>query len=244
MSDGIPKEGRPNRSRRGEPQYQESIRDFSERGTGRLGVMTSWAWENDPKRLAFTLARYKFVAKMLNGYNRVLEAGCGDGFATRIVAQAVGAVTAVDFDPAFIEDARSRGVQDPPIDYRLHDMLTEPVDGTFDAAYSLDVLEHIAEADEDRFLRNMIDPLMEKGVCIVGMPSLESQAYASVQSREGHVNCKPQPEFATTMQRYFHNVFMFSMNDEVVHTGFHAMSHYNIALCCGRKTGPAESTQP
>jgi len=32
---------------------------------------------------------------------------------------------------------------------------------------------------------------------------------------------------------YFANVFIFSMNDEVVHTGFGKMSHYNIALCCG-----------
>jgi hypothetical protein len=28
---------------------------------------------------------------------------------------------------------------------------------------------------------------------------------------------------------------MFSMNDEVVHTGYAAMSHYNLALCCGKK---------
>jgi len=32
------------------------------------------------------------------------------------------------------------------------------------------------------------------------------------------------------MQRFFHNMFMFSMNDEVVHTGYHAMAHYNLAL--------------
>jgi hypothetical protein len=27
---------------------------------------------------------------------------------------------------------------------------------------------------------------------------------------------------------------MFSMNDEVVHTGFHPMAHYLFALCCTR----------
>lgn len=37
------------------------------------------------------------------------------------------------------------------------------------------------------------------------------------------------PDFKNTMQRYFHNVFMFSMNDEVVHTGFHPMAHYLLA---------------
>ena len=72
------------------------------------------------------------------------------------------------------------------------------------------------------------------GVLIVGMPSLQSQAYASPQSKEGHVNCKDQGEFGALMKRYFHNVFMFSMNDEVVHTGYSAMSHYNLALCCSK----------
>ncbi len=38
------------------------------------------------------------------------------------------------------------------------------------------------------------------------------------------------------MSEYFHNVFMFSMNDEVVHTGYHRMAHYVIALCAGRKS--------
>jgi len=37
------------------------------------------------------------------------------------------------------------------------------------------------------------------------------------------------------MRRYFFKVFMFPMNDEVVHTGYSAMSHYNLALCCSKK---------
>ena len=62
----------------GEKQYQEFIREFQARGNERLGLMTSWAYFDDPKRLAFTFARYKFVAKMLSGCKHVLEAGCGD----------------------------------------------------------------------------------------------------------------------------------------------------------------------
>ena len=54
--------------------------------------------------------------------------------------------------------------------------------------YSLDVLEHIAPDQEARFLSNMVAPLKPKGVAIIGTPSLESQTYASVHSRQGHVN--------------------------------------------------------
>jgi hypothetical protein len=28
---------------------------------------------------------------------------------------------------------------------------------------------------------------------------------------------------------------MFSMNDEVVHTGYHKMAHYLFALCCEKR---------
>jgi hypothetical protein len=67
------------------------------------------------------------------------------------------------------------------------------------------------------------------------MPSLESQVHASPTSRAGHVNCKTMPDLKKTMQKYFHNVFMFSMNDEVVHTGYHPMAHYLFALGASKK---------
>ena len=45
-----------------------------------MGSRTSMAYEDDPIRLVFTLSRYKFFAKMLEGFNLVLEVGPGDGF--------------------------------------------------------------------------------------------------------------------------------------------------------------------
>ena len=39
--------------------------------------MMNRVWDNDPRRMAFVLARYKFVAKMLEQKNRVLEVGAG-----------------------------------------------------------------------------------------------------------------------------------------------------------------------
>jgi hypothetical protein len=35
------------------------------------------------------------------------------------------------------------------------------------------------------------------------------------------------------LERFFTNVFLFSMNDEVVHTGFSPMAHYLFCLCVG-----------
>jgi 2-polyprenyl-3-methyl-5-hydroxy-6-metoxy-1,4-benzoquinol methylase len=218
-----------------EPQYSLLFKVKEKHGVARLGIMANESWNQDPKRTLFTLARYKFVARMLSGRERVLEVGCADAFGTRIVQQAVSKVTAVDFDPIFIADVNERMNPHWPFEAFVHDMLADSVPGKFDAAYALDVLEHIAAHDEHRFIANTVRSLTPEGVAIFGMPSLESQTYASPQSKAGHVNCKSGEELKATLEHHFHSVFIFSMNDEVVHTGFYPMAHYLLALCAHRR---------
>ena len=218
-----------------EPQYSLLYEVKERHGVARLGLMINESWNQDPKRTLFTLARYKFVARMLSGRKHVLEVGCADAFGTRIVQQAVGKITATDFDPLFIDDIRERMNPHWPLEVLIHDMLKGPVPGRFDAVYALDVLEHIQEKDEDVFIKNTIASLDPTGIAIFGMPSLESQTYASPQSKAGHVNCKSGEALKCTLERYFHTVFVFSMNDEVVHTGFYPMAHYLLGVACHRR---------
>lgn len=218
-----------------ETQYQVCVDAADERGYETLGLRGSESWYQDPKHLVFRLSRYKFVAKMLAGRKHALEVGCGDAFGTRIVQAEVGKLTAIDFDPVFVEDVKQRMVPHWQFDVRVHDMLDGPVPGQFDAVYSLDVLEHIEQSKEQIFLKNAFGSLDPNGAAIIGLPSLESQPYASVQSKLGHVNCKSAPELRQLMEGFFHNVFIFSMNDEVVHTGFHKMANYVFAIGAGKR---------
>ena len=219
-----------------EPQYQSCLEIKQTRGLTPLGLMSNQVWQDDPRRLVFLLARYKFVSKMLSGKRSVLEIGCADAFGTRIVLQEVGSVTAVDFDPVFVQDARERMDPEWEFEVKSHDMLSGPVPpGGFDAAYSMDVIEHILPKDEHTFVGNIASSLTEDGVLILGSPSIHSQAYASKPSLEGHVNCKDAAGMRKLTEKHFRNVFLFSMNDELVHTGFTPMAHYLIAMCVGRK---------
>ena len=219
-----------------EPQYQDCIDLRDRQGATRLGLSSGVSWHDDPKRLTFTFARYKFVAKMFADVKRVLEIGCGDAFASRIVLQEVGQLTAIDFDQVFVDDANERMEADWTFECKVHDMLSGPVQpGGFDGAFSLDVLEHIPAKNERTFIDNAVKSLGPHGTLLVGMPSLESQAYASPRSKAGHVNCKTAPELKRLIEAYFHRVFMFSMNDEIVHTGFSPLAHYIIALGCDRR---------
>ncbi len=217
-----------------ETQYQRSI-ELQEKGVARLGLMTNQAWHDDPKHLLFTLSRYKFAAKMLAGKQHVLEVGCADAFGTRLVVQTVSSLTAVDFDPVFVADVNARMDAAWPFECKVHDILLGPLERSFDAAYALDVIEHIPEADEERFVQNLVASLNSHGVLMLGTPSLQSQAYASPPSKAGHINCKDAPGLKALLARFFYNVFIFSMNDEVVHTGYYPMAHYLFAIACCKR---------
>lgn len=181
-------------------------------------------WENDPKHLLFVLARYKFVAKMLEGQRQVLEVGCGDAFASKIVRQHVQTLTCSDRDNTLLEVARKRDCAM----YIQHDLVKDGPVGKFDAAYAIDVLEHVDPTQEYTFLSNLAESVDD--IAIIGMPSLESQRYASENSKRGHVNCKTAAQLRATMRKHFRVVLMFGMNDETLTTGFDAMRHYLLAV--------------
>jgi SAM-dependent methyltransferase len=218
-----------------EPQYQRQLELRDAFGLATLGLVTNQLWYNDPRHLCFLLSRYKFVAKMLSGNHRVLEVGCGDAFGTRLVQQEVGEICAVDFDPVFIKDGNKRMMSRGKFECKVHDFVAESLEDTFDAAYTIDVIEHIPKDAEDSFIANIVRCLAAHGVLIVGTPSVQSQGYASEFSKLGHVNCKDQTALKDLLLKFFSNVFVFSMNDEVVHTGFHPMAHYLIAVCTSKK---------
>ena len=215
-----------------EPQYNKFLDTSMKFGVAKLGLSVNYAWHDDPKHVLFTLARYKFVAKMLAGKHNVLEVGCGDAFGTRLVQQTVQHVTAIDFDPVFIKDVESRVVPSWPLTCFVHDILDGPVAGVFDGIYSLDVLEHIDPARELVFIKNLLLSLGSNGTLILGTPSRQSQVYASPLSAAGHVNCKTGEQLRVLLDGFFQNVFMFSMNDETVHTGFQSMANYLLAVAC------------
>ena len=128
-----------------EKQYQKNLDDYEEQGPVELGLMASHLWRTDPRHLAFTLARYKHVAKLLHGKKSALEIGCGDGFASGIVQQEVSQVHGLDFDPHFVESAQKNWEGNDAFHFFVEDMLSDSLQPQrqYEAIYSLDVIEHI-----------------------------------------------------------------------------------------------------
>lgn len=206
-----------------------------------LGPVSTDRFVYDPKRLCFFLSRYKFAAKMLRRCRRIVDVGCGDGLGTlTFLADTKAEVLGVDFDEPQIAYARktmlplvAKMMPGSASRLRFQEMdfvKQAPLRPRPDGIVSLDVIEHIPRRAEDAFLKGLRDTLAPRGVCIIGTPNDYASAYASKHSQAGHINLFTPERLQETLERYFEQVFMFSMNDEVVHTGFDKMAHYLLAL--------------
>jgi hypothetical protein len=147
------------------------------------------------------------------------------------VAQSVKKLLCTDINEASLADNADRLSFVANLNFRYVDFRTESLPGEFGAAYAIDVLEHIFPAEEEAFLGNIARSLSAHGVALFGTPNVTSEQYASEYSRLGHVNLQSSGGMQKSLRRFFNNVFMFAMNDEVVHTGYAPMAHYLWALC-------------
>lgn len=200
-----------------------------------LGPWTSYSMMNDPKHMCFVLARYKFVAKMIDGKNKVLEIGCGDGFGIPIVAQAASEIHGVDRDDRLLEGNRQRLKFLKNASFMNLDLVSNAPKEKYDAIFSIDVIEHLEPKDEKNFLNNSIKGLNKDGILIIGTPNVTANKYATHRSKVQHINLKSHDDLKAIMQKHFANSFLFSMNDEIVHTGYYPMAHYLFAIGVGLK---------
>lgn len=200
-----------------------------------LGPWTSFSLVHDPKHMAFVLARYKFAAKLLDGKARVMEVGAGDGFGLPIIAQHVGHVYCLDWDTRLLEGNARRLLHLKNVSYVHIDLNKESPAIVADAAFSIDVIEHLEPEREATFIEHVVHCLTPSGVLITGTPNVTASAHASPRSQAQHINLKSMQSLRALMERYFENVFMFGMNDEIVHTGYAPMCHYIWSVAVGKK---------
>jgi len=200
-----------------------------------LGPWTTYSLMTDPKHMVFVLSRYKFVAKMLDGKASAMEVGCGDGFGAPIIAQAVKQLHCFDWEQRHIDANPKRLKHLKNVSWQQADFVKSPPKLKVDAAYSVDVIEHLEPSQETAFMEGILRCLTPNGVLITGTPNITAEQYATEHSKVQHINLKSMKTLKELHERYFHHVFMFGMNDEVLHTGYAPMCHYIWAVACGLK---------
>jgi 2-polyprenyl-3-methyl-5-hydroxy-6-metoxy-1,4-benzoquinol methylase len=180
-------------------------------------------------RFLIRLARYKFVAKMCRKTDEVLEVGCGSGLGSLFLGQHCRRVVGLDVKGTELQEAKSINRR-ANVEFREGDVLSDADPTQYDVVVALDVIEHLSEQDGFRFIESLRSRVRPAGMVILGTPSIYSFPYQSPLSQASHVKCYDQQELISQVDRCFHRVLAFSMNDEVVHTGFSKLAWYYFIL--------------
>ena len=81
-------------------------------------------------------------------------------------------------------EARLEGEEKQRLTFAAMDLTKSVPYGSYDAAYSLDVIEHVPQESEDLFMTNLCKCLQPQAVGIIGTPNIEASRFASEASME------------------------------------------------------------
>jgi 2-polyprenyl-3-methyl-5-hydroxy-6-metoxy-1,4-benzoquinol methylase len=185
--------------------------------------------ETNTLQVLVKFARYKFALKMLKRTDDVLEVGSGTGLGAIFLSQHVKSVTGLEIKP-HDQGAAVKVNRRENVTFLLQSLYDYDPALRHDAVVSLDVIEHMSEADGHRFVHRIARHCKPDGLVVIGTPSIHSYPYQSKYSQAAHIKCYDQAELVALMDRYFGRTLAFSMNDEVVHTGHPKLAWYYFVL--------------
>lgn len=180
-------------------------------------------------RLTIRLARYKFVARLLRGSDRVLEVGSGSGLGAIFLGQHCAQVTGVDVKEHEVLEARSIN-QRPNVQFEVADFFDLEPQRKVDVIVALDIIEHMPVEMGHRLVATAGRHLAPTGMLVIGTPSVYSYEYQGPLSKASHIKCYDQQELVSLIESHFGRALPFSMNDELVHTGSPKMAWYYFVL--------------
>lgn len=117
------------------------------------------------------MSRYLFAAR-LAPERRVLDAGCGCGYGTHLMALA-GAAEAlgIDISCESVEFACSR-YEHPALTYRVMDCSKLELDNRYGLVTCFELIEHVK--DDTAVVRSLARVLDEHGICLISTPNVST----------------------------------------------------------------------
>jgi SAM-dependent methyltransferase len=113
------------------------------------------------------LVRYRFAAQLCDGHD-VLDAACGEGYGTALLARTARSVVGVDIDETAVAAATARY----ELDFRTADIASMPFDDeSFDVVVSFETIEHVP--DPEAALAEYARVLRSDGVLVISTPNAD-----------------------------------------------------------------------
>jgi SAM-dependent methyltransferase len=159
------------------------------------------------------VARYLLAARLTGG-GRVLDAACGEGYGSAMLAAGGAAsVVGVDIDPATVEHAR----ESYGLDFRVADVAKLPfADGVFDLVVSFETIEHVSEPE--RALDEMARVLAEDGLLLISTPNVSEY----LVDNPFHVHEFEAEEFTQALDARFAHVGLLYQQNFITSAIFHS----------------------
>ncbi|MCI2105456.1 MAG: glycosyltransferase [Intestinimonas sp.] len=156
--------------------------------------------------------RYQFACQFVTG-KRVLDAACGAGYGSALLAKAAKFVDGIDLSDETIAYAQEN-YGGPNTCFQTASVAKLPFeDGSFDVVVSFETLEHVDEAVQLAFLREIQRVLTLEGVLVMSTPN--HLVYAKRGPNTFHVKELEYGEFRDLLGLAFPFVRMFSQETEV-----------------------------
>lgn len=194
---------------------------------GKMGDQ-KWMLEN-PLMTTIKFSRFKFVSKLISKKDTLLDIGCGQGLSSIFFSDYCKYVYGVDLLSDFLNHDRKN------IKFIKKDIFNLKKNNfkhNIDLITLIDFIEHFNKSQGSLILNKCSKLLKKKGgTLIVGSPSVYSSKYRSKRSKIQHIHEYDGMELKDLCSKYFNRTFLFSMNDELVHTGFYKLAWFNFVIC-------------
>lgn len=146
------------------------------------------------------LHRYAWAGQLVRGL-RVLDAACGEGYGSAVLARTAASVAAVDVSADAIGHARERYPVDG-LEFHVADCLDLPFqDGEFDCVVSFETLEHLEE--QERLLHEFGRVLKPGGFLLLSSPDKAVYTEQQQNRNEFHVRELYRNELESLVQEVF-----------------------------------------
>jgi SAM-dependent methyltransferase len=146
--------------------------------------------------------RYAFARALAAG-KRVLDAACGEGYGSALLAQSAHAVLGLDLSPDAVAHAQARYGSQPNLAFRQADCtrLEALPDAGFDLIVSFETLEHVHE--QERMLDGFARLLAPGGTLLVSTPDKRNYSDLPGFRNEHHVRELYRDEFDAMLAARF-----------------------------------------
>lgn len=158
------------------------------------------------------LNRYYFAEQLVSG-KAVLDAACGTGYGSAIMAKNAKSVVGIDISQEAVDYANET-YSDDKVEFVKGSVDDMPFkDNTFDIIVSFETIEHISASQQNLFLKEIKRTLKEDGMLLISSPN--HSVYKKRGENHFHVKELNYFEFKLLLESKFKNVVFFSQQFEI-----------------------------